>query len=696
MRKLITLLLGIALVASTQAKIYYVTPDATAKASRSSVDSWSAPVTLASALDSAYTVNDEIWMKAGTYSLHRTKSTNKAGIVVNSGIKQIYGGFAGTDTLKSQRLRSDLDGNGSIAPWEFVNQTILDGSTIEDYTVMYTTKTQIYSSATTKPTISGSFSNPTVKGVISFEGSANHILDGVVVENGKFDGDSYASGINISVAATVKNCIVRKCFATRVENLSGGFSHTSAGAIRIYGPSVVVDGCLVEDNTIGPLLPGAYNCGAVAVTEGTIKNSVVRNNIAYVRSAGADSSGFAAGELATLGVYAYPTAKTGVGRGAGIYISGVSQGKKVGLVSNCIVANNEIVSCDPTSSTSASSTNAAGITADNAGVIINCVVVNNKVRYADLNTTNTLPSLAIEGIGVYLKTSNPYLTSYPAKLRPTIVACYNTIALGNQGTSATVNTKADITMKGHIAIASDSAKNVSVTSILAPFSKREVKNCIVGGTSLNCELPSSASSSAYVVGKDSVASTNYFTFNTTLRNVLLIQPTGCVFNQTASAVFDKPSTVVGYSATDASIKTANYKLKDATYATAGVPVSVQWTGYSAGTSTVASVPTVYTYTSQAFDMLGTTHAATPAIGAALNVSSVYSPTAIGVLAENPSGVLIKKDMVATTKIVPSIKVYSLNGAVVAKGENTNSISIAHLPSGVYFAVAGDVKVKFVK
>jgi hypothetical protein len=720
MRKTITLIVSMTLLVSLQAKVYYVTPDATAIASKSGIDSWSKPVTLTSAIDLAAADSDEVWIKGGTYFIHRPLSTRKAGITLNSGIKQIYGGFAGTETDKKQRLRSDLDGNGNVSPWEFTNLSILDGSTLEDYSVTYTLKQEIYSTLSTKPDVTGTFLNPTVKCVLSIEGSANHIVDGLVVQNGKFDGDSYAAGINVSVPAIVRNCIVRKCSTTRVENFKGGSSHSSTGSLRAAGPLVVVDGCLVEDNTEGPMMPGCFTSGAVCLSEATFKNSVVRNNISYVRSSAVDGTGFASGELAALGLTAPTTVQLGTGRAAGIYMTGPSAGKKVATVSNCVVANNEIVSYDPiyVSSSSYSNTYGAGITADNRGIIMNCVVVNNKAGYATLNTSTALPTITNEGIGVYLRSSNTNYstTAFPLATPPvlayqhnTVVGCYNTISLGNVGTATTSATKADITMKANQAYAPNvAATNVISTTTLAAFSTREVKNCIVGGASINCDQAGSSSVSNVIVGNDYLPATNalsYFSYSTEQKAALLTIPQNIVPSQTAAAVLVNPSSVVGYSATDASIKTANYKLKDDTYASAGIPVSLQWTGYSAGKGPTTTAPTtlvevpvatVYTYVSSMYDMLGTAYGATPAIGAILNSSSVYSPTAVNVTTADQLVILIKNNLVSTSRIVASIKVYNLNGALVAQGEKTNSVSIAHLPSGVYFAVAGTEKVKFVK
>ena len=114
MKKLFTLTMICFIVASLQAKIYYVTADATTVATTSTISDWNNPVTLASTISIATTATDSIWVKAGTYFVDRSVSTNTCAIRINSGVKKIFGGFAGTETNLSQRSRTDLDGNGIV------------------------------------------------------------------------------------------------------------------------------------------------------------------------------------------------------------------------------------------------------------------------------------------------------------------------------------------------------------------------------------------------------------------------------------------------------------------------------------------------------------------------------------------------------------------------------------------------------
>jgi len=697
MKKLITLGLILFIASSLQAKIYYVTTNATAIASPEGVSDWQNPVTLSSAIDSAKTTTDEVWIKSGTYYIiARTSYTSsavppvttifRAAITINSGTKQIYGGFAGTETDKNQRLRSDLDNNGIIEPWEFTNQTILDASQLADYPTPVTSRKEIYKSGT--PTTTGlSISTPNKKTVVSIEGGTNHILDGVVVQNGKYDGDSYGSGINLTGVGTVRNCIVRKCSVTRKDDLTNGASISAGAAILIANPLAVVDGCLIEDNTAGPLLPGAYTSGAgVCLSQGTLSNSVVRNNFSSVRSAAANQVGFSGGELEALGLVDYPTAnQSGNMRAAGVYMSGGNAaGKRAPLLINCIVANNEGVSYDANATGAAFF--AAGVSVDVSGVIMNSTIVNNKLSFATLNTSNALPLTALEGVGVFIRSSTPYTTTTPAQSKNSIASIYNSIVLGNLGTAATLPTKADISMKANVPYAPNEASSaVTNASTLQPFNIMDVKNCIVGGESINCDP---LSSTGKVVGNDNVLSATAVTFATNQKTMTLTIPEGCVFGQT-TAILKVPNAVIGSSLTDASIKTANWRLKDATYVSAGIPVSASWTNYNS-----TNVGTTYTYSSPTTDFLGNPHTANPAIGAILDQGSLT--TAINTVSKTKNTLEIMSDRISSSEVVPSISIYTISGMLVSKASNTNSLSISNLNKGIYIAVAGNSRLKFVK
>ena len=701
MKKLFTLAMICFIGASMQAKIYYVTVDATTVATTSTISDWTNnPVTLASAISIATTASDSIWVKAGIYYVDRTVGTNTSAIKINSGVKQIFGGFAGTETKLSQRSRTDLDGNGIIEPWEFTNQTIFDGSKMSDCTATVTSLRQIFSTNSPVVTVTA-YAIPNKKTVISIEGSANHIIDGIVVQNGKYDGDSNAPGINISVAALVQNCIVRKCNITRVKDLNNGGSISDGAAVRITSPLATVNGCLIEDNTCGPLLPGTYNNAAgVTVSQGTLLNSVIRNNTAYLRCA-VGQSGFSAQELIdlpnlgntgaglTVPISSSTTAYNGNMQGVGVVMAGLKASQRAPLVQNCIVANNEGIYYD---SNSASLSNAGeGISLNNVGVVINCTSVNNKVSCQNLNTTNTLPNQAFEGIGIYSKVA--YYASATPKQRPGISSVYNCIALGNSSTStAVLATKADITFKTNSAYdATENGSAVTASSTLSPFCVMDLKNCIVGGASVNCDQ---LSSTGTVVGMDNLVS-GTITFSSAQKTAVQTVPSNCIFSQTTTSVFNNPTLFAGAAKTSAdsiAIKTANWRLKDGSFTASGVVVNTSWANYSA-TDAIAAT---YTYASPTTDLLGNPQGTSPIIGALFNVGNGTVTTINKNIVDENATIHMLGNEIKTDVIEPTITVYNTAGLRVKQVTNSNNLSIADLHAGVYIVSAGNGILKFVK
>ena len=692
MKKLFTLAMICFIAASLGAKIYYVTPTATTVATVGIASDWNNPVTLASTISIATTATDSIWVKAGIYYVDRTVNTNTSAIKINSGVKQIFGGFAGTETKLSQRNRTDLDGNGIIEPWEFTNQTILDGSRMSNCAATVALVRPLYPSGTAFAVTPYAVLNK--KTIISLEGSANHILDGIVVQNGLYDGDSNAPGINVSVAATIQNCIVRKCNITRYQDLNNGGSISDGAALRVTSPLAIVNGCLIEDNTCGPLFPGSYNNAAgVTVSQGTLLNSVIRNNTAYLRCCQGTTGLSTADQTYLTGLgLALPTgttAYTGNMQGVGVSLAGLKASQRAPLIQNCIVANNEGIYYD--SNTTSASNTGAGITLNTVGVVINCTSVNNKVSCQNLNTTNTLPNQAFEGIGIYSKTAS--YTSVSPKLRPSISSVYNCIALGNASTSTAVSaTKADISFKTNVAYdATENGSAVTASSTLSPFCVMDLKNCIVGGASINCDQ---LSSTGTVVGMDNLIS-GTITFSSAQKTAVQSVPSNCTYSQTLTSVFNNPTTFAGAAKTTAdtlAIRTANWRLKDGTFVNSGTLVNISWVNYSATDAVAATYP----YSSPTTDLLGNPQGSTPAIGALLNTGNGTVTTINKSVANDNATIHIIGSEIRTDVMQPTITVYNTAGLRVKQVAKTNKLSIADLSAGVYIVSAGNETLKFIK
>jgi hypothetical protein len=154
----------------------------------------------------------EVWVAAGTY-----KPTTGADRTISFNLKNavaIYGGFAGTETLLSQRN------------WT-TNVTILSGdigtpgvNTDNTYHVVYTT---------------------------SLDNTA--ILDGFTIKDGKTADVGYGGGVyNYSSSPTMKNNII-----------TGNYGYYGSGISNGNGSSPVLNNCTITDNYINYEGGGVYN-----------------------------------------------------------------------------------------------------------------------------------------------------------------------------------------------------------------------------------------------------------------------------------------------------------------------------------------------------------------------------------------------------------------------------------------------------
>ena len=438
MKKLTTLAMICFIVSSMQAKIVYVTPDATAT-TLPTTPAWSSPVTLTTAIKSAG-IADSIFIKAGTYNTIPfcpgtwAATMNTTMITLNS-TRLIYGGFAGTEANTAQRVKSDMDGNGMVEAWEYTNQTIFDGN--NQLAVLNCT-------------------------------GGNSVIDGIVVQNGYAelyhnttsanktfctkDASSVictfaTPGVTLSTAMTLKNCIIRNCKATTefydgpTTGASDGVPNNPGNAVglSIKNVSAVVNGCLIESNIFDFkasatfLANTAVNALATAPTfsnttgvgvyhgGGIIKNSHIRNNIA---------KGYK---------YTLTNAKTGeiAIRGAGMYVN-----NKDAYIFNCIFSNNEIQATDLVGNDAIAG---GGFFADNAGSFFNCTVVNNKV--SSYNTTTASYNNGGYGGGAYLKTAS----AWTAASNGPIVKVYNSVFWNNSAGGALDPNRANLALRNNFA-----------------------------------------------------------------------------------------------------------------------------------------------------------------------------------------------------------------------------------------------------
>ena len=203
---------------------------------------------IAAAVDIANAIaNDEVWVKSGNYFDESSLNT-KSGI-------SIFGGFVGGESFKSQRAKSDLDGNGIIEPWEFTNLTQFT-STINN------------------------------KAIINITG----IIDGLVIIHNVDEINTHTASVDILKGGIVQNCI----FKNSTISLSNLTTNIGGAIIETEGDFL---NNLIENNTVTISQTGNNKFCALlnaqpsnSVYTVQIKGNVFRNNKAIITGIDADSN----------------------------------------------------------------------------------------------------------------------------------------------------------------------------------------------------------------------------------------------------------------------------------------------------------------------------------------------------------------------------------------------------------------------
>lgn len=197
--------------------------------------------------------DDEVWVAKGVYENSSTMflnaDNNRTNVI-------IYGGFEGTETSVDQRVKSDVDGNGLIEPWEFTNVTNFKGQ--------------------------GSAEDPS-SNFYMLSMQSGTTIDGVTISDNYYLGQT-ASGGSIGSSGTVRNSIFRNLVTvnrTDGKNITGGGIYISGGHVE----GCLIESCAaIEEVASGQVQGGAVliygtsdsNCGVVT-PKGYLKNSIIRN-----------------------------------------------------------------------------------------------------------------------------------------------------------------------------------------------------------------------------------------------------------------------------------------------------------------------------------------------------------------------------------------------------------------------------------
>ena len=231
MKRIITLFFSIlAVCIIANAKIVFVA----ASGDNSDGSTWAKALTsIPNSGSSAITSGDSVFVKGGvgvTYSFSASVSNNSA-FATKADVNYL-GGFAGTESNSAQRVKSDLDNNGIIEPWEFSNASTLSfNSTNNAY------------------------------GLYINSNTAKRIFDGFTITGTLNVGQLSASTggnnmVKINNYTIFRNNILSFCTLSAAPNTATANMGYTKGALIFMGQpttttggSNTVDNCLIENNT---------------------------------------------------------------------------------------------------------------------------------------------------------------------------------------------------------------------------------------------------------------------------------------------------------------------------------------------------------------------------------------------------------------------------------------------------------------
>jgi hypothetical protein len=360
MKKTITTLFCVlTFIFAVNAKIVYVA----STGDNSDGSTWEKALTaIPNNSSSAIAAGDSVFVKTGTYSL--TQATALSSALATKADVNYLGGFAGTETYSAQRVKSDLDGNGIVEPWEFSNATTLNFNATNNAYGLYissNTAKRIFDGFTITGTLnvgqlSGSTGGSNMIKIVNYCTFQNNIISGCVLSaapNTATANAGYTKGALLymgQASTTTVNNVVNNCL---IENNTSSVIPTSVQTQDVQqSPFVHIDGssttgrnvmsnCVFRKNQItldysgwagtaynnprGMLLSmSIYGSTALIGQYNCIKNLIVHNNSAtFIPKTGA-------------------AATTNLGNGGLIYVYNTAQATYDSIL-NCTVANNSMM-----------------------------------------------------------------------------------------------------------------------------------------------------------------------------------------------------------------------------------------------------------------------------------------------------------------------------------------------------------------
>ena len=401
---LIPFLFTIALTINAKT-VYYVKTDGAGNGS-----SWAnAANNIQTMIDKAVS-GDEVWVAKGTYyptTETIARDSRSRTFAIKSEVN-LYGGFAGSESLISQRALADLNLDGKVDSYELVNATILSGD-IDGVADVWSKTTN--TDGTWSWTVTGNSGN--CYNVVT----ARSNINGFSVIGGNANGtnsvNQYGGGIYSS--SLVSNCTVSNCSAS-----SGGgiYSNSSPSIYSVTNCSVsncsATSGGGIYSTPSNPYFSCVNNC-TVSNCSATNGGGIYSSSNSYsstvtncsVINCSASSGG---------GIYSYSNSivsnctiiNCSASSGGGIYSN--SDSAAASSVSNCTVSN-------------CSATNGGGIcsySTSYSSTVTNCTVSNCSASYGGgiysysfCHVTNCTVSncSASFGGGIYSSSNSSYVAN---------------------------------------------------------------------------------------------------------------------------------------------------------------------------------------------------------------------------------------------------------------------------------------------
>lgn len=246
----------------------------------------------------------QIWIAGGTYTIPATLEL--------SNDVSIYGGFAGTEKSLDERQKK---ANGQ--PWEFVNETILDGAgAIQLFNQKESFSTTTYVDGLT-------FQNAKGTG----KGGAMYIQSNVMIQYCKFLNNTTSGNggaINFVGSGTISKAVYSYFY---------GNSASNGGAIFTENSKADIENCWVEKNK------AEKRGGGIYTYQGTVRNSYIYQNHSDGNEASLGGGGGLYGRDGGRFDNCIVIGNTS-NRGAGI-MAGLNPGYSfVTNIFNCVVADN--------------------------------------------------------------------------------------------------------------------------------------------------------------------------------------------------------------------------------------------------------------------------------------------------------------------------------------------------------------------